>query len=148
MKRSYGREHRQRRGYCRKPRARAERRESRHRRRARFAKRSADHEHMSVATFVAFARSGREQRSEVVGSAEMKSELGDDGFGRRADGRNQSGPGGELCENVGWTRSGKGHDGIGAGLVAHAAVRVTRAWPHGVGIGAGGNVDGDDWSGG
>ena len=82
MKGRNGCEHGFWRGDCRKTRARAERRKSRHCRRARFAERSADHQHVSVAALVGVTRSGREQRSEIEGSAQMKSELRDDGLRR------------------------------------------------------------------
>ena len=82
MKGRYGREHGFWRGDCRKTRARSQRGKSRHRRRARFAERSANDQHVSVAAFVGVTRSGREQRSEIEGSTQMKSELRNDGFGR------------------------------------------------------------------
>ena len=82
MKSRDGGEHGFWRGHCRQTRARPEGRESRHSRRARFAERSADYQHVPVAALIGDTRSGGEQRSEVGRSAEVESKLGDDGFGR------------------------------------------------------------------
>src|ERR1022692_3342945 len=108
MKGRNGCEHGFWRGYCGKTRARSERGKSCHRCSARFAERSADDQHVSVAAFVGVTRSGREQRREIEGSTQMKSELRDGGLWRRTDGRDHGGTGGQPRENVRWTRSGKG----------------------------------------
>src|SRR5208337_745383 len=100
MKGGYGRERGFWRGYSRKTRACPERGKSGHRRSARLAERSADHQHVSVAAFVGITRSGRKQRSEIEGSTKLKSKLRDDGFRRRSDGRNHGRPTGQCCENV------------------------------------------------
>src|ERR1017187_5281216 len=148
MKSRYGGEHGFWRGHGRQARARPEGRESRHRRRARFAERSADYQHVSVAALVGDTRAGGEQGSEVGRGTEVESKLRDDGFGRRTDGRNHSGTTRERSENMRGTRSGEGHDGIGTGLVAYDITRTGRGRRlHGIGIGARRNVDGSDGSG-
>ena len=55
---------------------------SRHGCRSRFTERSTDYQHMSVAALVGVADSRGEEGSEVGWSAQVKSELGGDGFGR------------------------------------------------------------------
>ena len=80
---------------------------------------------------------GPDQRRDFARRNQVELQRRDDGFVRRADGRNYGRPGGEHSEDVSRTGRGKGHDRVGPRHRAHL-------FAHDVGVGAGWNIHRDN----